>query len=433
MKIVYIHQYFNTREMSGSTRSYEMALRMQKRGHEVHIITSDRSIGKDQRGWKVENIDGLHVHWLPVPYRNADGNKRRVKSFLKFAFHATFRAHKLAPDLVFASSTPLTVSVPGLLASWSRKVPFVFEARDLWPELPIAVGALKNPVLRALAQLLERQTYRHADAIVALSPGIASGIEKNLTSATPIHVIPNACDSDLFCPDVASAQAFRAGHPELGKAPIVLYAGTLGRINKVRYLVDVARHCLDQAGDSAARFVVIGQGAEVDETMAAAKALGVLNVNFFMYRAVSKAEIVGAYQAASIGTSIFADVTEMENNSANKFFDTLASGTAVAINYGGWQADLLKEHDLGLVLDRDPGKAGEAILALLARPDRLKSCAENARKLALEQFDREDLAGQLVSVLETARQKHLAAIRRAPGQQTKQPPLSKSRRIFRGH
>lgn len=388
--------------MSGSTRSYEMARRMVLRGHEVHLITSDRRANPCYRGWRQEDIDGIQVHWFPVPYRNADGHKQRVKSFLRFAFHATTRAFKLAPDLIFASSTPLTVSLPALLVAWARKRPFVFEARDLWPELPIAVGALKNPIARWLAHVLERETYRRACAIVALSPGIAKGIQKQLQQPTPLHVIPNACDGDLFGSSHNECQGFRDQHPELGEAPFVLYAGTLGRINNVAYLAHVAKHCLDRCGADSPKFVVIGHGAEDEDIRAAAENLGVLGRNFFMYRPVSKREVVQAYQAASLGSSIFADVPEMENNSANKFFDTLASGTAVAINYGGWQAALVQEHDLGLVLDRDPAKAADAIVGLLGAPERLQVCADNAHRLAGSQFDREDLAEQLVKVLETA-------------------------------
>lgn len=404
--------------MSGSTRSYEMARRMVGRGHEVHIVTSDRKMNPDRGGWRQEDIDGIQVHWLPVPYRNADGHKRRVRSFMRFAFEAISKAHSLSPDLVFASSTPLTVSIPGILAAWSRRVPFVFEARDLWPELPIAVGALKNPVLRSLASALERQSYGRASAIVALSPGIAAGIKAKLNSEKPLAVIPNACDSDLFAPDPEGAKKFRATHPELGQSPLVLYAGTLGRINNLSYLVQVAQHCDQIHGEGghgqpqgkSPKFVVIGHGAEFDQIRTLAARLGLLGRNFFVYHGVSKLEIVEAYRAASLATSIFADVPEMENNSANKFFNSLASGTPIAINYGGWQADLVKQNEAGLVLNRNPALAAQDILDLLADPLRLHSCADNARKLALAEFDRDALADKLVDLLEASFEEHEASL-----------------------
>ncbi len=402
MKIIYLHQYFNSRDMPGSTRSYEMARRLVERGHEVHIVTTDREAVPHGRKWRLEQIDGIYVHWLPVPYNNAFGHARRVASFFDFALHAAIKASSLKPDLVFASSTPLTVSLPGLVAAKWNRTPFVFEARDLWPELPIAVGALKNPLLRSLARGLESFTYRQASALIALSPGIAAGIKKKLRRTSPLHVIPNACDLDLFAPNEASAQDFRRQHPELGQGPILLYAGTLGRINKVSYLAHVAKHCLDRAGANGPRFVIMGQGAEVTEIKATARRLGVLGVNFFMYQAVSKADVVRAFQAASLGLSIFANVPQMENNSANKFFDTLASGTPVAINYGGWQADLIETWQAGLVLERDHGKAAASLLKFLGTPQVVKACAKNAQRLAESKFSRHHLADALACALEDA-------------------------------
>jgi glycosyltransferase involved in cell wall biosynthesis len=111
----------------------------------------------------------------------------------------------------------------------------VFEVRDLWPELPIAVGALKNPVLKKAAKWLELFAYKNADHVVALSPGMADGVIKSGYPPGGVHVIPNSCDIDFFQVSENKGQNFLNNHPELQGGPLVLYAGTLGLINGVGY------------------------------------------------------------------------------------------------------------------------------------------------------------------------------------------------------
>src|SRR5690625_3260213 len=155
MKIIYLHQYFNTPEMSGGTRSYEMARRLVTAGHEVHMITSWRDPDRADENWFETVEAGVNVHWLPVPYSNHMSYGERIKAFSRFAHQAGTKAKELQGDVIFATSTPLTIAIPAISASKKHKVPMVFEVRDLWPELPIAIGALNNPILKWAAKRLE--------------------------------------------------------------------------------------------------------------------------------------------------------------------------------------------------------------------------------------------------------------------------------------
>ena len=218
MKILYLPQYCTTPAMSGGTRSYEMAKRLVAAGHEVHVITTWRG-ASERRDWWVEDIDGIQVHWLPVPYSNAMGFARRLKAFFHFAARSARRAVTIGGDVVFATSTPLTIALPAVAAARKLKRPMVFEVRDLWPLLPIAIGALRSPVTIALARWLERFAYRNADRIVALSPGMAEGVVATGYDPARVHVIPNSCDLDLFQPDAAAAAAIGRPPPEMGAGP----------------------------------------------------------------------------------------------------------------------------------------------------------------------------------------------------------------------
>jgi len=325
---------------------------------------------------------------------------KRIFAFLKFLLIASHRALKIDSDVVFASSTPLTICIPAVLTAKIRRIPLVFEVRDLWPEMPIVAGALKSPLAKWAARRLESFAYRNSTRVVVLSPGMAEGVGAAGYPRRQIRLIPNSCDLDRFASDASAGSRFRQQYPELGRARLILYAGTMGRLNDVAWLVRVAEAAKQSAPDLS--FVVFGEGSEETRTLEYARELGVLDRNYFQFGRISKEQVVDAFLAADVVTSIFAPIPEMEKNSANKFFDGLAAGKPVAINYGGWQADLLQESGAGLVLDRDPEIAVEQLVDFLANPARVAEAGHAARVLAEERFSRDRLAKQLEAVLREA-------------------------------
>lgn len=390
MRIIYLHQYFNSPSMSGGSRSYQMAKRLVGWGHEVHMITSSKKIGAK----RIELIDGINVHWIPESYSNAMEYSDRLRAFFSFAFKATKECKGLQADIVFATSTPLTIILPAFYISKVLKIPYVFEVRDLWPQLPIAIGALKNPIVKWLAKKVEIFAYRNAKHVIALSPGMAEGV---LPFNPNITVIPNSSDIHEFRYDEAKEKMFRKKYPELGNANFGLYAGTFGLINGVDYLVDLAVELKEKAPNF--KIVAIGQGYEWAKVKEYAELQGVLGKNLFIYSALPKIDIVNAFSAASFGFSLFIELEEMEANSANKFFDTLAASIPALINYGGWQKELLRTTNSGLVLDRDVKLAAFQICEILNDKKRYEDMAANAGRLASKQFDRDKLAVKLESVL----------------------------------
>lgn len=402
MKILYLHQYFVPPEGSGGTRSYELASRLVAAGHEVTLITSS-GMWPEYAGQKTRTqvvIDGIEIIVLPVAYSNAMSFAERAGAFLKFALEATAEARRHRADVVFATSTPLTIAVPGLAARVLGSAPMVFEVRDLWPELPIVMGALKNPMLQAVAKGLEWVAYHGAAQVVALSPGMADGVARRGIARDRITVIPNGCDVDKFERAADEVARFRAQmFPELATdQPLVVYAGTIGRMHEPGWLVSVARHMQDIDPDI--RFALVGNGGVKASVSAQARDAGVLDQNLRMYDPVPKTAIPLLLRAASVATSTMFPVQELEHNSANKFFDALAAGAAVALNYGGWHAELISRYGAGLTLRHDdPRDAAVQLSALVRDSQRLASCQQGAKRLARAHFDRDDLAVRLETVL----------------------------------
>lgn len=402
MRVLYLHQYFTTPDMVGGTRSYEMARRFVQAGHAVHMITTDREArSRRQSRWRHERISGIDVHWFPVPYANEFGHRARIRAFVAFAWRAAARAVELGGDLVFATSTPLTIALPGIHASRRLGAPMVFEVRDLWPEMPIAVGAVRNPAAIAAARWLERAAYRHAAHVVALSPGMKDGVVRRGIPAERVTVIPNGCDRGLFDVPPTVGEAFRRRHAWLGNRPLVTYAGTLGTVNGVAYLARVAAEMRRLAPD--VRFLVVGGGKDEEIVRRTAAGLGVLDRNFFMMRSLPKREMPACLSATDVAASLFIDLPAMWANSANKFFDALAARRPLLINYQGWQADLLRRTGAGVVVPPgDPPRAAEELCAFLLDASRVSRARSAAAELAAGPFDRDRLADALLKVLERA-------------------------------
>lgn len=385
--------------MSGGTRSYEMGRRFVQKGHEVHMVTSRRDHDANEKGWTITKEAGMTVHWYTVPYSNHMGFFARVKAFLAFAYAAMKRLAHIDADVIFATSTPLTIAIPAVPASKKKRIPLVFEVRDLWPEMPIAVGALSNPLLKFLAKKLELWAYKNSQAIVALSPGMRDGVALTGYPLENIAVIPNSSDNQDFTTNRKDVDAFRERLPFASNDPVLLYAGTFGVVNGVDFLVHVA-HALKQM-NSNVKVLLIGDGSEKSGIIDLAKNLDVLGENCFILDAVPKKSMPAVLGSATMSAALFIDLPEMRANSANKFFDTLASGSPVLLNYGGWMNDLVISRKCGLsVWGKDYSDAATLINDRLNDDAWLSLAADNSKKLALECFDRDDLADRLIKVLE---------------------------------
>ena len=401
MRITYLAQYFITPQASGSTRAYEFARRLVDRGHQVCVITSNAMLPSPYRDLSKTTpmmIEGIPTIVIPVTYSNRMSFRRRIGAFLKFAVLASIQAAKTPADIVFATSTPLTIAIPGLVGKWWRRVPFVLEVRDLWPELPIAMGALQNPVARWLASALEWLAYQQAAHVIALSPGMKAGILRRGIDKAQVTVIPNASDVQRFDIPTPVPDPIRERLKLAPEQPLVVYAGTFGRINGVSYIVEIAAAALANAPDM--HFLLIGDGAEFEHIQQLAHARGVLDVNLSIWKSIPKVEVPLVLASASMALSIFIPLPAMWNNSANKFFDSLAAGKPIAINYQGWQAELIERTGAGIVLPAaEPTRAAELLSAFLHDTSRLKRASAAARQLAYEDFERDRLFDLFEQVL----------------------------------
>jgi len=387
--------------MPGGTRSYEFAKRLVQMGHEVEMITTWREPTKT-KGWFSTIESGIKIHWYPVIYSNHLNFFQKIKAFLTFAIMASIKASRIKADIIFASSTPLTICLPAIYASKANKIPIVLEVRDLWPKVPIAMKILKNRFLCYIANLLEVYAYKNSKSIVALSPEMKKGIVSKNVDPRTIAVIPNCSDITNFNYDQGLALKFRKDRPWLYDKPLLLYAGTFGLVNDLFYSIRLARALKKKNSD--VQILLIGDGLEKKQLIEEAKKNGVYQTNLHFENEMPKKQIISSFFAANMCANFVIDIEEAWANSANKFFDCLAAGRPIFLNHGGWMQDLINSYNCGLCMH---GKSIDLVaneLDLAMKNHKwLQLAGDTAKKLALKFFDREELSKQLEKILITTK------------------------------
>ncbi|MBK0404455.1 glycosyltransferase family 4 protein [Adhaeribacter sp. BT258] len=386
MRILYLHQYFRKPSEGGALRSYYLSTALAKAGHEVELVTAYNG-----KTYKTEIIAGVKVHYLPVAYDNRYGFPARIKAFLKFSWQSTRLAFKLKNvDVCFATSTPLTIGIPALLLKKFRGTPYFFEVRDLWPEAPVQLGFIRNELLKTVLFWFEKLLYRNATKIVALSPGMVAGVKK-YKLPVPVFLIPNIADCRFYQP--VFTEKVSASTPF-----VISYLGTLGRANRVDFLLDIAKLC-QEMNLHQVKFLIAGSGAESRHLKQKAQKLNLHNVTFTGH--FNRHQVQELLNRSAATYTSFAKFPVLETNSPNKFFDSLAAGKLCLVNTKGWLQDLVEKNNCGFYADpNQPTAFVQKLLPYLTDPTLLKTCQRNARELAEREFSREKLSRKFVAMFE---------------------------------
>jgi glycosyltransferase involved in cell wall biosynthesis len=396
MNILYFHQHFVTPKGAGGIRSYAMACALIERGHNVIMVCGNVLGGKSglngefkrgvRRGW----VDGIDVIEFDLKYSNNHGNMRRTLTFLRFAFRSLILVFMEQYDIIFATSTPLTASIPGIFARWLRKKPFVFEVRDLWPALPRAMGVIKNPLMLSAISLLEWVSYKSAHRLIGLSPGIVEGIERRGIPRNQIALIPNGCDLDIF----PSSEISRP--KEIPPSDfLAIFSGAHGIANGLDELLDVAVE-LNKRGRKDIKLLLIGEGKLKKKLQLRVRREKLECVLF--KSPLNKTDLSSLMTSANLGLQCLANVSEFYyGTSPNKFFDYIATGLPVLTNYPGWISDLINKYECGFSVEpNNPSAFADALECAADNRLALKLKSINARDLAVNIFDRKLLSSQWV-------------------------------------
>lgn len=406
MKVLYFHQHFSTPSGATGTRSYEMAQKLIQKGHQVTMVCGSYNVGATGLdtpfvdGKREGEVNNIRVIEFDLSYANTDSFLTRSSQFVKFAYQSVKLAFTENYDVLFATSTPLTAAIPGIFAKLFKRKPFVFEVRDLWPELPKAMGVITNPFILFGMSVLEKVSYLMADRCIGLSPGIVAGIKKRGAPSLEVDMVPNGCDLALFGQSVDYTLPFEHNENDI----IACFTGAHGLANGLHNILLAATE-LKKRGDTQIRLVFIGEGKVKADMQEKAAQQGLDNCIFLP--AMPKTQLVGFLQRADIGLMTLANIPAFYyGTSPNKFFDYISCGLPVLNNYPGWLADMITQQGCGkAIAPDDPVAFADALQNMAQNKTALQEMGIRGRKLAEQQFNRDKLSDDFVASLEKVSKK----------------------------
>lgn len=395
MNILYIHQYFVTPHEAGGTRSYWISKELVKRGHNVIMLTSTN---KGDKKSFIKNVDGIKVIYVRNNYTNSMSKIQKIISFFSFIFKAIKESVKLKDiDVVFATSTPLTIGYIAMFLKKWKGWPYVFEVRDLWPEFPIQIGVIRNKFIIKYLKCLERRIYKYSEHVIALSPGMRDGVLKAGILPDKCSMIPNMSKPDKFYPHEKSNDIIKQFKINTDKFNVIHF-GSMGVANGLSYIIEAAKY-LKEMGDDSIAFIFMGSGATLFNLEKLVVDYGLSNVQFLGSHKMSVvAEVVNCCDMSII---CFLDLPILYTNSPNKLFDSLSAGIPIIVNSAGWTKELCENESCGFYVDpQNPLDLAQKLLKYKDNKTLLNTWSTNSRRLSIEVFDKRILSAKVVDILE---------------------------------
>ena len=400
MHILLIHQAFTTLDEPGGTRHHELARYFADHGHRVTIITSPISYltGKAQSTkihWVEKQTDGecitiLRAYAYPSLHRSFASRLINFFSFMVTSFFIGLSIRKV--DLVWGTSPPIFQGVTAWALARLKRVPFLFEVRDLWPAFAIAVGVLRQPLLIKLSEWLERFLYHRADQVVVNSPGYIHHILSR--GAHQVDLVPNGTDTSMFNPNIDGI-SFRQAHG-LHVSFIALYAGAHGMSNDLGVVLEAAKRLLPRKDIIV---VLLGDGKDKPSLQAKAARDGLDNLIFIP--PIPKVDMPSALAAADACIAILKPIELYKTTYPNKVFDYMAAGKPVLLAIDGVIRDVIENAGAGITVSPGDSEAlANAICFLADNPELAHLMGKQARSYVETHFDRARIASKFIEILD---------------------------------
>lgn len=398
MHIAVFSQYHTSPDCPATSRHYTLLAHIAKT-HRVTLLTTP--------AWKPQQLThefawvppGVEIREAQVPYENKMGPARRALAFAQYAAWAVREGLKIdKPGVIWGISTPLTAAwAAAQVARW-RRVPWVFEVQDLWPSFPIAMGAVPTALARQQLFRLEKRLYQSARHILPLSPDMTRYVTDLGIAPEKVTTVLNGTDLELAAratPEIVTQ--VRQENALAGKR-VILYAGTFGRANDIPTLVAAAETLAATETDTV--WVFLGHGFH-EPLIAAAAARWPGRIRLVGGQA--RHQVFGWFALAAVSVVSFLDMPVLDANSPAKLYDSLAVGTPVIVTNRGWTKALVEQHGCGWYVPAGDALAlASQLHQLLAQSDMLRDAGGRGRRLAEQEFNRQQLAATVQRVLEDA-------------------------------
>ena len=404
MRIVLFQQYFLGKNDSGGSRWNELtSFFSQKKEYKIDVIAGNihYSTGKKMlpKSWEnQEDVDEnttLYRMWTYAGYNKSFLG--RVIGYLSYTFSSLVKALFLPkPDLYIITSPSIFVGISAILASFFKRVPFIFEVRDLWPESAVATGVLNNRFLLKILYMLEYRLYKHSTKIVVLTPAFKKDIQKRYPEfKEKIEIITNGADFSIM-EKKNDVQKLRSSLNWSNKK-VFTYLGAHGVANDLIQVINVAKQFRDQSN---LLFVLIGDGMQKEQLKEMAKKFDLTNIQFI--DSVPKSEVVDYINASDVCMAILKKTDTFKTVYPNKVFDYMSCKKPVLVTIDGITRELIEKANCGIYCEPENESAFiNGVSYLLEKSENeLERMGEEGFLHVQANFDRQKLAQRYVDIIE---------------------------------
>jgi glycosyltransferase involved in cell wall biosynthesis len=403
MHIYYLIQYFPPELNGGATRASEMARMWAEQGHHVTVLTGfpnhpHGKIPAQYRGklFLEEQVDNYTIRRSFIYAVPNKGKIKRIFNHLSLAI-STFvgSIFKKKPDVIIASSPPIFLGFSGYLLSKFRRVPYIFEVRDVWPQQAVDLGMLKNKQLIKLLEKYEQFLYFHAAKVVGVTNGMRDHFLKTGVPNNKIEIVSNGTDLNIFTPGIINEHL----KAELGLSGkfLVSYIGTMGLSQGLSFVLKAAKQL--QVYYPKIHFLFVGDGAERDNLISLSKELNLTNITFLPSQA--RSNIPDLYRLSDVAMVLLKNLPIFYHAKPSKLFEIMACGVPIILGVAGDVQQAVKEAEAGLCIEPENAQQlSDAIINIYTHEELKEKFKLNSRQYVRDHYNRQTLASKYLDILE---------------------------------
>ncbi len=423
MNILFLTDNFPPEHNAPATRTYEHCKEWSDAGHNVTVMTCAPNFpggivyeGFSNRWRVVEEIDGIKVIRVWTYITANSGFIKRILDYFSFSVISAIQGLREKPDVIIATSPQFFTTWSARFLSKIKRVPWIFELRDLWPESIATVGALKKGMIYRVLEKIELSLYRSSHIIVANSPAFKTNLENRGVDGEKIHVVPNGANLELFKPQEKNRQLMN----ELGLEGKFVYGylGTHGMAHSLDFIIE----SISKIKRDDLHFLFIGDGAAKERVVKRAEELECKNITFL--DPVPKEEIRNYLSVIDAALVPLKKSDTFKTVIPSKIFESCAMHKPILLGVDGQARELIEEHGAGIYFEPENARMFiRKVFEMADKQEMMKMLAQNAGKLA-RSYDRKKMAARMLSIIENQtngvgyQSKQIASVKSLPQQST---------------
>lgn len=404
MHILFLSDNFPPEVNAPASRTFEHCREWVKAGHQVTVITCAPNFpqgrvyeGYKNRLWHSEFMDGIRVVRVWTYITANEGFVRRVADYMSFMVSSVLASPFVRQaDIVIGTSPQFFTACAAFAVSRMKRIPFVFELRDIWPESIKAVGAMKDSVLIAFLEKVEMFLYRKAACIISVTKSFKQVLVERGIEDSKIKIITNGADTSRFHPRPKDSGLL--AHYCLQGKFVAGYVGTHGMAHGLETILEAAKQIQTMDGGDHCRFIFLGNGARKQNLIEIAKSMNLKNTIFI--DSVPKEEVARYWSLLDVSIIHLKKNELFTTVIPSKLFESMAMGIPVLHGVAGESAEIVEEEGIGLTFEPENAEELAEKLVILKNDPDLYNRLRDRCLLAAPHYERSRLAGQMLRILE---------------------------------